>query len=68
MPTDGFTPPAEVFFDAEEGIQWATAMIALVEREQHPRQAKILADLADFRAVFTKAKVAGLRWHFSIDI
>lgn len=61
--------PPEQWFAADEGIEWVARLRKAIETT--PKSLKhseaVLRDLAEFEAVFTKAKTIGARWHFSID-
>jgi HPt (histidine-containing phosphotransfer) domain-containing protein len=66
-------PPEEAeggWFDPEEGLAW---LAALLERfRQEPKVLKnaegVIADLEECLGVLEKAKSAGARWHFALDM
>lgn len=57
------------WFDAEEGIVWATAIRAHVQ--QHPDTVGdaggVIEDLDDYIRVFGEAASRGLKWHLELD-
>lgn len=59
----------EEWFAAAEGLEWTMKLTAYLEA--HPvavdGSGEILADLAEYRAVFEALQSHGVRWHFQID-
>ena len=57
------------WFDAEDGIRWASAILDVI-REDPSRVAQadaVSADLEDYVRVFRQARDRGLRWHLELD-
>jgi hypothetical protein len=63
------TVPPERWFDADEGLAWIASLHPHLESNPAGlKNAKaVLADLAEFESVLSKAKAIGAKWHFSID-
>jgi len=61
--------PDAVWFDADEGIQWSSALRKHLEANPTTvkRSADIAAQFSEFESVFTKAKAIGARWHLEVD-
>ncbi|MEM7016772.1 MAG: hypothetical protein AAF512_05455 [Pseudomonadota bacterium] len=57
-----------VWFDAEEGIEWISALIAALNHENPPFLSDaILEDFNDYMVVFKNAKNANVKWHLALD-
>lgn len=58
-----------VWFDAEEGITWATALVERVRAKPDgiPNVAAVIDDLEDYLRVFREADKRGLKWHLEMD-
>ncbi len=60
----------EQWFDAAEGIAWATALRAHLRN--HPGAvgdaAGVIEDLDDYIRVFEEAESRGLKWHLELDL
>ena len=57
------------WFDANEGVEWASAILARL-RENPTRgknMAGVIEDLEDYVRVFAEAHKRGLRWHLELD-
>jgi hypothetical protein len=61
--------PPEQWFPAEEGLNWATKLAEYLRA--NPTVIKgspeVLADLAEYEAVFKGLQARGVRWHFQVD-
>ena len=61
--------PPEQWFDADEGLAWVARVRAHLQ--QDPKAVKdgqaVLADLAEYERVLSRAKSIGAKWHFSVD-
>lgn len=61
--------PHTVWFDAKEGLEWATTLAEHVEAnpdDVHDAE-HVLDDLAEYQELFRRAADAGIRWHFEVD-
>ena len=58
-----------VWFDASEGVEWASAL--LLRLRENPTSGKemsgVIEDLEDYVRVFSEARKRGLRWHLKLD-
>lgn len=60
----------EVWFEASEGLDWATRVAAHVESnpdDVHDAEA-VLSDLIEYQQLFKNAADAGISWHLEVDI
>lgn len=66
---DGFEQPAEEWYEADEGIEWARHLRSYLE--SHPESVKdaaaVLADLEEYEQVLLQAKGIGAKWHLGVD-
>lgn len=61
--------PHTVWFDAAEGLDWATRLAEHVKAnpgDVHDAE-HVLDDLAEYAELFRKASEAGIRWHLEVD-
>lgn len=58
----------EVWFDAREGIEWVSALIAKLKGER-PKflTDAILEDLVEYLEVFKNAESVNAKWHLELD-
>ena len=62
------TEQEEIWYDADEGIKWATALIGKLKHENPSFLSDaILEDLNEYLDVFRNAKKAGAKWHLELD-
>ncbi len=58
-------PPPEKWFSANDGLGTINGL--LDEAENHKLDARVVADLREFRSVLEKAKQNGVGWHLAVD-
>lgn len=61
--------PHTVWFDASEGLEWATNIAKYVREnpgDVHDAES-VLEDLAEYEELFRNAADAGIRFHFEVD-
>ena len=58
------------WFDPQEGIDWIEAVIGHVRENPTAveRAERLVQDLTECQDVLRKAKTAGSKWHFAMDI
>lgn len=62
-------PEQEIkWFDAQEGIDWASSLIKKIESEE-PKfgTCAIIEDLREYLEVFNNAKKVNVKWHLELD-
>ncbi len=57
------------WFDATEGVDWASAIIRSLRKEPKsiPDTKAVIEDLEDYIRVFEEARMRGLKWHLELD-
>ena len=59
---------ATLWLDAQEGIDWATALLEKIETQKPGFATEdIIEELNEYLAVFENAKSAGAKWHLEMD-
>lgn len=58
------------WFDAQVGIDWLEAVVTRVRSNPSsvPNAERLLADFSECIDVLQRAKAAGAKWHFAMDI
>jgi hypothetical protein len=66
----GYEETEVPWFDAQEGIEWLTVVIEHVHAnpEAVEEAEQLVQDLTDCQDVLSRAKAAGAKWHFVMDI
>ena len=67
---DGIELPEqeEIWFNAEEGIEWVNSLIEKLQCENPSFLNKaILEDLNDYLEVFKNTRKSGVKWHLELD-
>ena len=62
--------PDETWFDAAEGLRTVQALIGRLRQNPNLCQnaADVVSDLEEFKAVLSRARDEGVRWHLAVDI
>lgn len=58
-------PPSEKWFSADDGLKTVNGLIDAVAREK--LDARIIADLQEFKTVLEAARRNGVAWHLAVD-
>jgi hypothetical protein len=66
----GYEEKETPWFDPQEGIDWLDVVIAHVRANPAAvkRAETVVQDLTECQEVLRKAKAAGAKWHFAMDI
>ena len=59
------SPPSEKWFSADDGLKTINGLIDATGRDK--LDARIIADLQDFKTVLETAKRNGVGWHLAVD-
>ena len=59
----------KVWFQADEGLDWATRLIEHIEKNPHDVHdaEAVQSDLAEYQELFKNAAESGIRWHLEVD-
>lgn len=62
--------PPERWFSADEGIGWAKALMAEVEKKRSSFENidGVMNDLREYEQVLNQAKAIGAKWHLQVDL
>ena len=62
--------PPERWFSADEGIGWAKAILAEVEKKRSSLKNAdgVISDLREYEQVLSQAKAIGAKWHLQVDL
>lgn len=58
-------PPSEKWFSADDGLKTVNGLIDAAGRDK--LDARIIADLQEFKAVLETARQNGVGWHLAVD-